>query len=641
MPPALSRRRLLAACALVAACVLGAGLFALGRPGASSPPPAPQDAPAPVTLVQSSDRAYRPGTVYRYALTTEQWVKVTSPQPGAEVPPSMHFRMNGEWRVGVCDERAEGIDARITFAPTDVFVDVDETPMALEAENDLRAGLSIPFFITLDRAGSVRWIHFERDIDVFAQGLLRSVVALSQVVLPSTGRDAWEVSEQDGSGRYKVDYRMKPRLYLEKRKLRYTHLVLDDVEQPLDGDFTVDVTSTKVHMTLDPEDLWLRSLEASESVKVIPGADMPAADGHTRVDLRLLGRGSELSLPKAFAARQSSLLSQSLSSPPRAGEPDPDAQHRKVLAGRTFTDFTKLLSELPEDAKARGEAISAALAGLIALFRVEPAAAAEVHAWLRTAPAPDAVATILGALSGVASRETLHALSQVMVDTQLPIELRARAAEAASESRAPTEEAVASLWKLARGPETALHSFAVLGLGTAAARMHELDAPAADALVDELTRASETARGEEAQDLWLIALGNTRSPRALPAIRRFLTNPSAILRASATNGLRFMPAPEADRLLSERLASDSDATVRMAAVRAAGFRPLDPLFAAIEHALRTDKETLVRKDLVDLLRAQTALSAEMRGLLAWSSEEDPDEGVRKEAAKALANPPRP
>ncbi|HVJ21482.1 MAG TPA: hypothetical protein VM686_38995, partial [Polyangiaceae bacterium] len=80
---------------------------------------------------------------------------------------------------------------------------------------------------------------------------------------------------------------------------------------------------------------------------------------------------------------------------------------------RAAVDFIKLLRALPEEKKARGDALHGTLAGLLALFVLEPATAAEVPGLLRTGLSPDAVSPIIGALSGATTPEALHALTQI------------------------------------------------------------------------------------------------------------------------------------------------------------------------------------------------------------------------------------
>jgi hypothetical protein len=633
------------------ALALAAALFMhyLDRAALLPPPTSPPAAAASTAVtatvtatsaVDAQRRLWSPGALYLYTLVSSQSVTVRSGQAGAQPGRPMRFRLEGAWQVGVCSAGAAGVEARVAFSPADFSVDMgDEQPLAPEIRRELREGLGAPFFITLDRAGAVRTIHFEHSVGALVQGLLRSVVAATQVVLPASASASWEVAEEDSSGLYAASYRVLADPFrVEKRKLRYTHLAMDEGVNPVAASTKVEVNA-HTNLILDREGLWLELLQGEETVTVATGPDMPVSTAHTKVDLRLAERGADPSLIGALAARRSSLFSLPMATAQLASDQDPRDLYRRTLAGRTLSDFITLLRALPEEKNARGDALADALNGLRALFMLEPTAAAKVPPLLRTDLAPVAVSTLLGALGNAATPEALHTLSLIMGDPRFPFEVRAEATVDMGLAETPTEEGIASLWRLCRGSETALHQAAVLSLGSAAMNLQKVDARAAGALVDEMNKALAAARGEEAQSLWLGALGNTRHPRALPSIEAFVGVPSAKLRASAIQSLRFMPAPRADDRLSERMLKDDSPEVRRVAVFAAGFRPLAPLLPAIEGALRAEPLSALRQALVELLEAHAGTSSEARRLLTWSSREDPDESVRGKAAAALTRRP--
>ncbi len=626
-----------------AAVALATALFLYSR-GRAAPLPLPPSAAAvaPAAAVEAPRRPWNPGAWYRYTLVSSQSVTVRSRQADAQPSRPMRFQLEGAWRVGLCSANDQSMEARIDFSPSDFSVDMgDGQPLAPEMRRELREGLSSPFFITLDRAGAVRFIHFEPSVDALVQGLLRSVVAASQVVLPASASASWEVAEEDSSGLYLAAYRLLALPFqVEKRKLRYSHLAMDEGVRPVSASTKVEVDA-HTSLTLAGEDLWLESLHGEETVTVDSGPDMPIPSTHAKVELRLTERGSDPSLLGAFAARRASLFSLPMASSQLALDQDPRDSYRRDLDGRTLSDFIKLLGALPEEKKARDAALTSSLTGLRALFLLEPAAAAKVPPLLRTGLSPIAASTLLGALADATTPEALHALAQIMEDPRFPLEMRGEATENLGMAEAPTQEGIASLWKLCRGSDAALSQAATLMLGSAAMNLQKADARAAGALVEELNQALKAASGEEARDLWLSALGNTRHPRALPSIQALLSVPSPKVRSSATQALRFMPAPQADDLLSERLLKDDAPEVRSAAVFTAGFRPLDPLLPAVERALRSDPEAAVRRALVGLLATQASTSPEARRLLTWTSEHDTDADVRRNAANALAHPASP
>lgn len=648
MSPAPQRRLLLGLSAALLCLALAAVALLQGRsPPARSAPPGP---PSGVTAqgsppearppVAERQRTWSPGTWYRYTLRAHYGVSFRSARPDAQLPPPMRFQLEGAWRTGVCSTDGERREVQVSFSPSH-FSLVSEDPQALppETRGAMLEALATPFFVTYDQAGAARLIHFEPQVDVITQGLLRSLVAATQVVLPSPLGTSWESTEEDSTGRYLARYQLQPPLQLEKTKLRYTHLVTDKGLEPTGPSLHVQVHSS-TRLSLAREDLWPEILLGQETLEVDSGPDMITPGSESRVELRLVERGSEPSLATAFRERQPSLLHLPMANSEAFQHQDPLAHHRRVLAGRTLKDFLRDLRSLPTERQAQDKARSKALEGLLALFILEPASASQVPALLRTGLEPSAASPLLGALSAASTPESLSALARIVGDGSLALEVRVDATVALGMAPSPTEEGLSALRKLARGTEASLRETATLGLGGAAMHLRDTDKSAADSLVQELNSALAAATAPQEQVLLLRALGNTRAPSAFPSIQLFLSSRAPQVRGAAVEALRFMPAPQADTLLLERLSSDDSPEVRRAAVFAASFRPLEPFLPAFERVLRSDSATSVRVAVVQHLGSQAGSSPQARLLLAWSSQNDPEASVRQAAAAALGGPAR-
>lgn len=628
-----ARRRLLpglSAAGLLMA--LAAAALLLGR---SPPPPAsPSGSAAPA----SAERAWSPGTWYRYGLQGSYTVRFRSANPGAYLPPTLRFQLQGDWRVGICSVGDERIEVQVSFSPSRFLLDAGgQAALPPEQRRAMLEALATPFFVTFNRAGAARLIHFEPQVDVLTQGLLRSLVASSQVVLPSPLSASWGAPEEDGSGRYLASYQLQSPLQLEKTKLRYTHLVTGQGLQPVDASLRVQVLS-RTQVKLAREDLWLESLQCQETLEVDSGPDMIIPGAESQVELRLMERGSDRSLVTAFRERQPSLLSLPMANPQPLQLQDPLAHHRQILAGRSLKDFIQGLRSLPTEKTARGKARNQALEGLLALFILEPATASQVPALLRTRVDASASSPLIGALSAANTPEAIRALCQIVGDASLNPQVRLDATSALGAVSSPTEDALSTLRSLARGADVPLRETATLGLGSAAYHLREMDERAANTLLHELTLALASATQPREQALVLLALSNTRAPGALSSIQLFLSSGSPEVRGAATEALRFMPAPRADTLLSERLLLDDSPKVRNAAVSAASSRPLGPLLPAVQQVLQTDPDSSVRGALVQWLGSQVGTSPQARRLLFWSSQHDPEDSIRQTAASLLIRP---
>ncbi|MDC0707156.1 HEAT repeat domain-containing protein [Stigmatella sp. ncwal1] len=622
-----------------AALLLGRSLPALASPGGLSAQPS-SSTTSPASVAAAGQRAWSPGTWYRYALQGGYSVRFRSAKLGAQLPPAMRFQIQGDWRVGICSATHERMEVQVIFSPSRFVVDAGDKPaLAPEQHGAMLEALATPFFVTFDRVGAARLLHFEPQVDGLSQGLLRSLVASSQVVFPLPLSASWGAAEEDSSGRYLASYRLQAPLQLEKTKLRYTHLITDQGLQPVDASLRVQVRS-RTRLTLAREDLWIESLQGEETLEVDSGPDMVIPGAESQVELRLVERGTDASLGTAFRERQPSLLSLPMANPQPLQLQDLLAHHRQILAGRSLKDFIRDLRSLPTETTAQEKARSQALVGLLALFVLEPSSASGVPALLRTRVKASSAGPLIGALSAASTPEAIRALCQIVGDVSLDHEVRMDATSALGAVSTPTEEGLSTLRGLARGGDVPLRETATLGLGSAGMHLRETDERAAAALFHELNTSLASATHPRAQTIGLLALSNTRAPAALPSIQLFLSSGSLEVRGAATEALRFMPAPQADKLLSERLLSDDSPQVRHAALFAASFRPIEPLLPAFQQVLQTDPVASVRSALVQWLGSQAGTSDPARQLLTWSSQHDPEAFIRQDAASFLLRPAR-
>jgi hypothetical protein len=102
--------------------------------------------------------------------------------------------------------------------------------------------------------------------------------------------------------------------------------------------------------------------------------------------------------------------------------------------------------------------------------------------------------------------------------------------------------------------------------------------------------------------------------------------------------LRFVADPGADRALLATLRRDRDATVRAAAIFAAGFRPLAPLVAGLAETAENDPADFVRADAVRLLARHADGSERVARALRYVARNDPAPDVRRLAMDGRGAP---
>lgn len=600
--------------------------------------PRPEAEEPTVAVEARSDgtRSWIPGMQYRYAVETTQQVSFSTAQKGAAVPPGMRFHIQGDWSVGIVSINDTRVETRVKLMPTVFSVTVDGqdalTPQVREA---MMTSLTLPFFVTLERSGAARLVHFEAGTDVLAQGILRTLVASTQFVVTGPPKDSWQTEEYDVTGQYLASYQRQPEPHrFEKTKQSYTHVATSQGLQAYQGgQLSIDVRS---RTTLElAADVWPQSLQGQENLGVESGQGMPKVSNDMQVNLRLLGRERDASLLGALEARRPHLSTILLASY-QAQTTDPKERYRRTLAGKRFDDLVNDLRSLPKEEKDRDDARTLALERLRALFMLEPAEAAKVPDVLRKGGLdPIAASPMLGALSAASTPESIGALAEIVDDSAIGVPVRTDAVAALGMAETPAREGIDALRDLTRNKQPELRDTATLALGNVAYQMRDDDSRGADSVVNELEAAYRSARTPEEQALVLRALGNTRDPRALMTLQLALRSESVLVRQAAVEALRLIPDPAADRLLATQLLGDASPDVRKAAVFACSFRPLEPLLSALQQALQKDPADAVRAEIVHLLGANMATVANARALVAWSSQNDPNAGIRQLAFRFL------
>jgi HEAT repeat protein len=229
-----------------------------------------------------------------------------------------------------------------------------------------------------------------------------------------------------------------------------------------------------------------------------------------------------------------------------------------------------------------------------------------------------ATKVIIDALAAAGTPAAQVALCDLARDRPLPTHVRAEAVASLGLIRRPTAETMIEVVELIRTRDQALRAPALFLAGSVA-RAGRAEHPAQAAAIERAVLA-ESARVRGTDDLLeaLAALGNLGSAAVLPRLRTAVTMADPRVRAAATRALRLVPDAEADRLIAATLRRDRDATVRAAAIFAAGFRKLDPLVDALTETAQNDPIEYVRGG------AATLLSRNRQSTPRLAASTDPD-----------------
>jgi hypothetical protein len=241
---------------------------------------------------------------------------------------------------------------------------------------------------------------------------------------------------------------------------------------------------------------------------------------------------------------------------------------------------------------------------------------------------------IIDALAAAGTPAAQAALCGLARDARLPTPVRAEAVASLGLVKRPTPSTMTEVGALVRTGDPDL-SAPALFLAGSVARAGRAEQPSQAVAIEKLVLAATArARGTDELLAALAALGNLGSPTVLPRLRAAATAGDPRIRAAATRALRLVPDAEADRLLAATLGRDQDATVRAAAIFAAGFRKLDPLADALAATAETDRIDYVRAGAVTLLARNREISPRIARALAYVASNDPKPDLRRLAAGA-------
>ncbi len=599
-------------------------------PGSGASSVTSADAPPSST----GPRQYRVGmqAVYDISLLSE-----TKFELGDEMHqdvPEIHTELRGHWSVTVVGVEEEDVHFAAALGQPQFTMTPAEDRRALNATRRALAGR---YYFTADSSGAVRETHFPRDLDPMARSLLKSVVVAFQMTVLDLSDDSWQAVEQTLDGEVEVAYRRLPGTEggFARRPLRYKWVAGLSGLVPVAevGAYTV-TGSAEFH--LDSEGMLIRRI-GQESLRIAPDGGLMAVEQNRSARMRLLRRAEAPELARDFKRDLASLVTSTIADVERL-EADPGLIDRAWVDGASLATLLAALDAAAEGKKGVSER-AAIIPRLAALLRLEPHVAVEVEAAVRADAEADAARTLIAALSSAGTPEAQRALMNLGHDELMPKETRLRAVGLLGLSRSPIPESGGALVEWMEMDDVDLAETAALGLGNHLKRRREHDGSLCEAdtadVLQRLIEALEVARTPEERALYLKALGNTGSPRAVPAIIAQLTTQDVSVRAAAIWALRFMPGAEVEAILVEALLADPALAPRQAVVAAAAFRSLVPLGPALNEMARSHPDKMLRLDIVHLLGVSKDRYPPGLTTLAWVAERDPAPDVRQAARNAM------
>lgn len=487
--------------------------------------------PPPTASTGTAPRLVRHGatvTEARYRLSYEQYVT----PPGRE---PVTVLTQGTW---ITTPTVDGHTAVRYLADA-----VDGPPGMVPTE----AAASATFELAATD-GALTAIGFADDTSLATRRLMTGLATTFQ--LSTRAGTAWTASEEDLTGRYDAAYTRRAAA-IERTRPRYTALRGDEVSAAAVGGV---IPHEQSRFVIDADGLVSAEVALDVRFELQPGTPAAVMELHASLQRIEVARVPAAQLALAMA--------------PIEGHADLTAARREIddrLVGGASLD--QLLAALTE-VLAAGDHPSAQrgrlLTRLAALVRVDPSAASAIADAIAGTDDLVLVKVLAGALASTEVAAGTDALAGLLA-RRLDNGARPQVLATLSLADPVTEASVAAL---RRGLDEAGGDQALFGLATHQRKIASREPALAAAMVDELL--ARTARATPAQRaMYVSALGNAGSARALPVLRDAITTGDRDLGSAAVFSLRFVPGDEADALITGALERRE---LAFAAVRAIGFR---------------------------------------------------------------------
>jgi hypothetical protein len=421
----------------------------------------------------------------------------------------------------------------------------------------------------VDVDGRVLGYRFADGLVMTQRDYVRGLIGGFAFVVDADGGETWTAGGADSAGEFDASYRRvtpaSDELQIERTKLRY-------LAQRNAAELPLSVTGT-AHATIAVEELgWLRRARLAETTHV-QSTELPIAfDVAAHASLELVshafdpaiadddafdgdwapasGHGEDANA--MFEARAEDDWKQRLAGKSLRGIAGDILE--ELLAGR---DDSERLMELWNEASW--------------LLKLSPEAIAELRATLADPSLdPKAAALWLAALAKAGTPTAQSLLLEVFGDAKGSLALRGAAAAAMFDVVRPTAELAGGV----AARITALDAIdpvdatAVLALGALARRDAKVLAGERSVL-EAVEGWQERARRLDAEDLWLDALANAKSPKLEAAARDALTDGRDHVREAGMRALGQVEGDSAFTTLREVASSDAEPRMRCAAPAAA------------------------------------------------------------------------
>jgi len=608
-------------------------------------------APSPLRLVD------RPGATRLYRLDYHNVATsdlqpifkeigdAASSQPPPSLKRSVEAAIRGEVRIVTLSRDTEQSLVRYQLRNGTVRLSVD----GRQADHEvavIRSSLAAGIVVSRSLQGQIRGVWLPPGLGLTPQGVIKTLLALTQVVLPREDEvpaTPWETVEEEQDGRFRIAYTPLKResqpgnpamVVFAKEKRQH----LPDEAPRLSSRQRLPVTylpSGAMLVVFDGKQGAVREIQGSESTTIRMGTQS-VGTSTTTFSMVLqhssrLSRAATARLLQAHAGRSGHVPPKPLWLAPTNDENDV-LLYRQKLGTDTLESLLEQLGTA-EGGAAAGEVDETELyLKLKALVFLNPGAPPALRAVAaKSGTGSRAMKLIVGALASTGSPAAQEALCGIIMEQRRDRDFILQVVPLLGMFDVPaavTEETLRTL-AYTPGPQELMMT-AQLSLGSVAYRLAAQAPERARKIIDEFMQHYGAAREQDEIGRVALVLGNAALEFSLPTLLAYSRDARPAVRAEGIAALRLFTAPEARAQVRQALRTDPDAAVRASAATSLGYMKLSPdMVSEMIGAFQSEADNQVRFEIFQSLWKSVREFPEVLAFARRIAADDSSEELRK------------
>ena len=572
------------------------------------------------------------GRQLRFALEQRTVVNL-KPMHGARSEGGFDLELRSPMHLLVADRRDAEILAAVRFPTVKLVTHTTTAGQAREYLDRIAIELGEPTIVRIHASGRILGLRFPPRTSARAKGVIRGVLAAFSFVVPLDAKASWTTRQKDTTGEFRAHYRrLDGDRAIKRTKERYLSFGRDaDIRRH-------DLRSTG-QASFSRRAGWLSTATLRENMKLELREGSVDVLSRATGNLRLSGfddlrRGDWPAV--GWEGSWSSLFHSGAESDQITGESMIEIR-RSDLEGITVAQLVDEIARLVTAGKAETYELYKAWDRLKWMMKLDGKAVGSVLAYVRnnnlSAHATDLLITAIGGAGTVVAQEGLISLQG---DRGMKRRVRESAVVSMFQLGKPTRELMNVLLKRSRNVGSGeINAISMRAFGRLSRRSKEALDPSGRTALDHLLDMGATSQPANNTSVWIQALGNSRSERALPQTERFLESEDESLRREAVLALRHLKSSRATKNLLAKAQNDASADVRRTAIEVLAEREGRDAQRMVRDRARHDRDPSVRHSAIAALGQHSHKNRANRRVLEEVAAEDPTPELRQLAKRLL------